>query len=131
MLLPRGSPAGSQGPGDRRGPEERGGVSPSDGAVPVMEPEGSFVLRGAALPMLDAWGGQGAAGAACFACRAALGRTHRPGVAVQPPAMLRGTARPGWGGEPAFLSGICNMETIEQSVTAVYRKNCQGFIYWK
>lgn len=42
-----------------------------------------------------------------------------------------GKAHAGWGGEPTFLSGICNMETIEQSVTTVYRKNCQGFIYWK
>lgn len=62
----------------------------------------------------------------------------RPVGSVQSLAALRragwgrgGRACPGWGGEPAFPSGIGDMETIEQSVTTVYRKNCQGFIYWK
>lgn len=33
-----------------------------------------------------------------------------------------GRVGPGWGGEPTFPSGICNTQTIEQSVTTVYRK---------
>lgn len=79
-----------------RGPGERGEVPSGDGAVPLTETAGSHVLGGAALAMFPAWGAQGAAGAACSARGAALGRAHRPALAVQQPAMPRGTA-PGAG----------------------------------